>query len=64
MEIVSTVQLHDLFQAGLLETEPQPHLTPKGRDWLRALEGVQTEEIATTGSLDEDFVQSTSGLFR
>jgi hypothetical protein len=61
---VSTVDLHDLLQAGLLETEPQPHLTPKGRDWLRTLEGLQTEEIAISGSLDDDFVQSTSGLFR
>jgi hypothetical protein len=62
--MVSTVDLHDLLRAGLLEPDPEPHLTPKGRDWLRALEGLQTEEVAITGSSDEDFVQSTSGLFR
>lgn len=62
--MVSTVDFHDLFRAGLLEPEPQPHLTPKGRDWLRALEGLHTEEVVDTGASDEDFVQSTSGLFR
>lgn len=61
---VSTVDFRDLLRAGLLEQEPQPHLTDKGRDWLRALEGLQTEEVALIGTTDEDFVQSTSGLFR
>ncbi len=61
---VSAVDLRDLLNAGLLEREPQPHLTDKGRDWLRALEGLHTEEVALSGDSDEDFVQSTNGLFR
>ena len=81
---MSSVDHHDLLRAGLLESEAKPHLTPKGRDWLRALEGLQTEEVmesqfdwqdgiipptadprhAVTGASDEDFVRSTSGLFR
>jgi hypothetical protein len=81
---VSTVDLHDLLRAGLLKSESKRHLTAKGRDWLRALEGLQTEEVtesqfdwqdgisppaadprhAVTGASDEDFVRSTSGLFR
>jgi hypothetical protein len=81
---VSSVDYHDLLRAGLLESEPKPRLTAKGRDWLRTLEGLHTEEVmeshfdwqdgiippaadprhAVTGASDEDFVRSTSGLFR
>ena len=54
----------DLIEAGLLTDLAEPGLTVKGRDWLRVLEDVLTQEIAATAQSDEDFVQSTSALFR
>jgi hypothetical protein len=64
VDAVSSVEIDDLLHAGLLEPKPEPHLSPKGRDWLRVLEGLQTDEVTLAGSSDEDFVQSTSALFR
>ncbi|MGH2786947.1 MAG: hypothetical protein ACRDJV_03425 [Actinomycetota bacterium] len=61
---MSSVEIDDLLQAGLLEPRSEPHLSSKGRDWLRALEGLQTDDVTQAGSSDEDFVQSTSALFR
>jgi hypothetical protein len=61
---MTTVAFTELLEAGLLDSAPEHHLTPKGREWLRALENLQTEEVAAAGETDEDFVLSTSGLFR
>jgi hypothetical protein len=56
----------ELVQAGLLDGPAEdPRLTPKGRSWLRTLEDLQTQEVVTTtAESNEDFVQSTSGIFR
>lgn len=54
-----------LREAGLLDGVGTPHLTDKGRDWLRALEDVHGDEVVE--QLDgaaADLVLSTSGLFR
>ena len=54
----------ELRQAGLLDGSPEPHLTAKGRDWLKALEDIETEEVSEYGEQAADLVQSTSALFR
>jgi hypothetical protein len=61
---VTEAIVSDLIEAGLLTDLAEPGLTVKGRDWLRVLEDVLTQEIAATAQSDEDFVQSTSALFR
>ena len=61
---MTEVHVTDLVEAGLLHNHAEPRLTVKGRDWLRVLEDALTQEIAATAQSDEDFVQSTSGLFR
>lgn len=59
-----TATITELQQAGLLDDAPEPRLTTKGRDWLRALEVLQTSAGETPSESDEDFVLSTNGLFR
>jgi hypothetical protein len=54
----------ELRQIGLLDGSPKPHLTAKGRDWLRALEDIETEEVSEYGELAADLVLSTNGLYR
>ena len=54
----------ELRQAGLLDGSPEPHLTAKGRDWLKALEDIETEEVSEYGELAADLVLSTNGLYR
>ena len=54
----------ELRQIGLLDGSPEPHLTAKGRDWLKALEDIETEEVSEYGEMAADLVQSTSALFR
>ena len=54
----------ELRQVGLLDGSPEPHLTAKGRDWLKALEDIETEEVSEYGEQAADLVQSTSALFR
>ena len=54
----------ELRQIGLLDGSPEPHLTAKGRDWLRALGDIETDEISEYGEQAADLVMSTSGLFR
>ena len=61
---VTDVQVADLIEAGLLNDHADPRLTGKGRDWLRILEDALTQEITQSAQSDEDFVQSTSALFR
>ena len=60
-DMTTRSQLRDL---GLLDGSPEPHLTAKGRDWLKALEDVETEEVSEYGEMAADLVQSTSALFR
>ena len=49
---------------GLLDGSPEPHLTAKGRDWLKALEDIETQEVSDLGEQAADLVLSTNGLFR
>jgi hypothetical protein len=53
-----------LREAGLLDDAGTPHLTIKGRDWLRALSDAETQEISDLGEDAADLVLSTNGLFR
>ena len=54
----------ELRQAGLLDGSPEPHLTDKGRGWLKALEDLETQEVSDLGEQAADLVLSTNGLFR
>ena len=54
----------ELRQVGLLDGSPEPHLTAKGRDWLKALEDIETQEVSEYGEQAADLVLSTNGLFR
>jgi hypothetical protein len=56
--------IEDLRVAGLLDNSSYPHLTAKGRDWLRTLEDVETQEVSDAGEACADLILSTSGLFR
>ena len=52
---------------GLCETPDSPHLTAKGRDWMRALENVEAHQEYDRDEQDEraaDLILSTNGLFR
>ena len=54
----------ELRQVGLLDGSPEPHLTAKGRDWLKTLEDIETGEVSEYGEQAADLVLSTNGLFR
>jgi hypothetical protein len=62
MEAAPTVE--KLREAGLARGSQKPVLTPRGREWLRAMEELETEEIADSGGAADDLIVSTSGLFR
>ena len=59
-----TVLTDEMTQMGLLEGASEPHLTQKGREWLRGLEDVETREAVDASEAAEDLVCSTNGLFR
>ena len=54
----------ELRQMGLLDGSPEPHLTAKGRDWLKALEDVETQEVSEYGEQAADLILSTNGILR
>jgi hypothetical protein len=54
----------ELQEAGLLDDVSSPHLTDKGRDWLRTLEELEAAEIVESGEAQADLILSTNGLFR
>ena len=56
--------LAELCDKGLIDTLPAPHLTEKGREWLRTLADVETNEVVDNGEAAADLVLSTNGLFR
>jgi hypothetical protein len=56
--------LADLQDEGLIDDLAPPGLTDKGRDWLRALADLETDEVALGGESAADLVLSTNGLFR
>lgn len=59
-----TTTFDELIAAGLLDGPDLPHLTEKGRDWLRILEDAETQEVADLGESAADLVLATNGLFR
>ena len=54
----------ELRQAGLLDGAVEPHLTSKGRVWLKLLEDAETQEVSDLGESAADLILSTNGLFR
>lgn len=56
--------LDELMNKGLVDSLAEPHLTDKGRDWLRALADVETNEVVDSGEAAADLMLSTSGLIR
>ena len=63
----TTATLEELRSIGLLDRSPQPHLTPKGLEWLRTLEHLGSQADPQEDSQEDlaaDLVLSTNGLFR
>jgi hypothetical protein len=58
------IAMDELRGLGLLDNSPEPHLTAKGRDWLKTLEDLETQEISELGEDAADLILSTNGLFR
>ena len=56
--------LDEMCQGGLVDEVSAPHLTEKGRTWLRALADLETNEIVDSGEAAADLVLSTNGLIR
>ena len=56
--------MNELCDRGLVDSLGAPHLTEKGRTWLRALADLETDEIVDNGEAAADLVLSTNGLFR
>ena len=58
------IATEDLVQAGLCDEPEGHHLTPKGRDWLHALEEMQVSEMVDLNDAAADLVLSTNGIYR
>lgn len=56
--------IEDLRRAGLVERAGDPHLTDKGRDWLRHLDDLDAQEVVEGMTSSADLVASTNGLYR
>ena len=56
--------LEELRHAGLLETSGDPHLTEKGRDWLRLLDDLEAQEVVEGISSSVDVVLSSNAIHR
>ncbi|MDQ4145217.1 MAG: hypothetical protein M3198_16050 [Actinomycetota bacterium] len=56
--------LSELCDKGLVDRLGEPHLTDKGRVWLRALADLETNEVVDNGEAAADLVLSTNGIFR
>jgi hypothetical protein len=65
-EMAFARMMKELQTAGLLDfSSDVPHLTDKGRDYLRILDDAGTQEIADTGEENQaDFVLSTNAVWR
>ena len=59
-----TTMMDVLTADGLVDDLPAPHLTEKGRSWLRALADVETNEVVDSGEAAADLILSTNGLIR
>ena len=59
------VLVDDLRGVGLIDNDPaHPHLTEKGRDWLRSLEDIDTQEVVDANEAAVDLILSSHGLLR
>jgi hypothetical protein len=61
---MTVTTLTQLLEAGLLDDLSSPHLTTKGRDWLRTLAELETTEVVENGEVQADLILSTNGIFR
>ncbi|HEU4481353.1 MAG TPA: hypothetical protein VFS18_05660 [Actinomycetota bacterium] len=61
MSTVSAILIEELRSAGLL-MGIEPHLTSKGREWLRQLEETETKDVAEDWATD--FILSTNAISR
>lgn len=61
MITISAELIEELKAAGLL-MGLEPQVTPKGREWLRQLEDVETKQVADDWAAD--FVESTNAISR
>ncbi len=61
---MTVITLTQLMEAGLLDDLSSPHLTDKGRDWLRILEELETAEVVESSEVQADLILSTNGIFR
>jgi hypothetical protein len=59
---ISAMLINELREAGLLQGMEPFHLTDKGREWLRQLEDVETQDVAEDQSAD--FVLSINAISR
>jgi hypothetical protein len=66
MLLVFNKMIQEMQEAGLLDfSSDVPHLTDKGRDYLRILDDAGTEEIIEAGEDNQaDFVLSTNAVWR
>ena len=58
------MSIDELRALGLIDATDIPHLTIKGRDMLRILEDVETQEVTDLSESAADFILSTNGIFR
>lgn len=56
--------IEELRHAGLLETSGDPHLTDKGKDWLRMLDDLEAQEVVEGISSSVDMVVSSNAIYR
>jgi hypothetical protein len=56
--------MDELRRAGLLEMAGDPHLTDKGRDWLRLLDDLEAQEVVEGMTSSVDLIVSTNGIYR
>lgn len=59
-----STNITDLQAVGLLDRTEEPHLTDKGREWLRMLEDLTTQDVTDQAEVAADLILSTNGLFR
>ena len=56
--------MEELIQTGLCDGSTEHHLTLRGRDMLRRLEDLETQEVVDQNEAAADLVLSTNGIFR
>jgi hypothetical protein len=61
---MAAITMEELIQTGLCDSSTEPHLTLKGRDMLRRLEDLETQEVVDQNEAAADLVLSTNGIFR